>query len=44
VPAPTAFAGGTPLNALDFLPSAKGLRRSQLALHEWLGRAWYALH
>lgn len=43
VPAPTAFAGGTPLGALDFLPSAKGLRLSQLALHEWLGRAWYAL-
>ncbi|MBM3978013.1 MAG: YdcF family protein [Planctomycetes bacterium] len=43
VPAPTAFAGGTPLRALDFLPSAKGLRQSQLALHEWLGRAWYAL-
>jgi uncharacterized SAM-binding protein YcdF (DUF218 family) len=44
VPAPTAFAGGTPLRALDFLPSAKGLRQSQLALHEWLGRAWYATH
>lgn len=44
VPAPTAFAGGTPLRPLDFLPSAKGLRLSQLALHEWLGRAWYALH
>jgi uncharacterized SAM-binding protein YcdF (DUF218 family) len=42
-PAPTACAGGTPLSALDLLPSAKGLRRSQLALHEWLGRAWYAL-
>jgi uncharacterized SAM-binding protein YcdF (DUF218 family) len=43
VPAPTGFHERQPFFALDLLPSAKGLRQSQLALHEWLGRAWYAL-
>lgn len=28
---------------LDYLPQAEGLRRSRIALHEWLGRFWYRL-
>ncbi|HET7774802.1 MAG TPA: YdcF family protein, partial [Azospira sp.] len=28
---------------LDYLPQAEGLRRSRIALHEWLGRFWYWL-
>jgi uncharacterized SAM-binding protein YcdF (DUF218 family) len=42
-PAPTAFASWPPLEPRSFLPSARALRDSALALHEWIGRAWYAL-
>lgn len=27
----------------DFLPSAKGVQSTEIALHEWLGMAWYKL-
>lgn len=42
VPAPTAFQreAATPL---DYLPQAEGLRRSRIALREWLGRFTYWL-
>jgi len=45
IPAPTAFEGlGSPAPALfGYLPNAKGIERSSLALHEILGRVWYRL-
>jgi uncharacterized SAM-binding protein YcdF (DUF218 family) len=42
-PAPTGYHLRPRPDAGDFLPSAKALRLSSLALHEWLGRAWYLL-
>lgn len=27
----------------DFLPSARGMQSTELAIHEWLGMAWYRL-
>ena len=45
LPAPTAFAGG-PHDAphpLDWFPSAGTFAQSRDALHELLGRLWYAL-
>ena len=44
-PAPTAFVhrpGGT-TKASDFVPTAQALIGSRYAIHEYLGRAWYAL-
>ncbi|MCW2240932.1 YdcF family protein [Azospirillum canadense] len=44
VPAPTAFAHYGDTLSLDSLtPSPRGLAQSYYALHEWLGRLWYAL-
>ena len=43
VPAPTGFRAWPRLQPAAFLPSARGLQESAWALHEWLGRAWYAL-
>jgi len=43
VPAPTAFRIRPRLEAAAFWPSARALRESTWALHEWLGRLWYAL-
>jgi uncharacterized SAM-binding protein YcdF (DUF218 family) len=43
IPAPTAFVAWPPLKPSSFLPSAHALRESSWALHEWIGRAWYAL-
>ena len=43
VPAPTAFRARAPLAPMSFVPSARALRESQWAFHEWLSRAWYAL-
>jgi uncharacterized SAM-binding protein YcdF (DUF218 family) len=43
VAAPTMFFSRDRLDFLQFLPDGEGLRRSQYALHEWLGLAWYAL-
>jgi uncharacterized SAM-binding protein YcdF (DUF218 family) len=43
--APTGFRSGVRGDAgvLDWLPSAGALEKSQTALHEYLGRLWYAL-
>lgn len=43
VAAPTAFRTLDGVDLVDFLPSSRALHDSALALHEWLGRAWYAL-
>jgi len=43
LPAPTAYRGPPELRLRSFLPSAPGLSQTQLAWHEWVGRAWYAL-
>ena len=44
-PAPTVFIGMNEkgVQYLDFLPSAHGYAGTQLALHEMLGRVWYAI-
>jgi uncharacterized SAM-binding protein YcdF (DUF218 family) len=42
VPAPTAFHR-EPLTPLDFVPRPEGLERSRHAMHEWIGKVWYAL-
>jgi uncharacterized SAM-binding protein YcdF (DUF218 family) len=44
VPAPADFqvGGGTP-TVLEWLPDAGALRRTNEALREWMGRAWYGL-
>ena len=43
VPAPTMFHG-VPAEGLDgWIPSAKGLRRTTWALHEWIGRLAYGM-
>ena len=38
--APTVFFSRERLTLLSFLPSGEGLRRSEYALHEWLGLFW----
>jgi uncharacterized SAM-binding protein YcdF (DUF218 family) len=43
VPAPTVFFSRDRLSVLDFFPMGEGLRRSDYALHEWMGIAWYKL-
>ncbi len=44
VPAPTGFTvNGPGWRLIDMLPSSKGLRASTLALHEMIGRLWYAI-
>lgn len=44
-PAPTAFNsdGQSGLDFQDFLPSAKALRHSAYAFHEWVGMLWYSV-
>lgn len=42
-PAPTAFRAFDDLDVLDFVPYSRSLHDSSLAIHEWIGRAWYAL-
>ena len=42
-PAPCGFRARPELEPRSFVPSAKSLRETYWALHEWLGRAWYAL-
>lgn len=44
VPAPTAFRAWPAFRLASFLPSARSLRESSWALHEWLGRVWYAVN
>ncbi|WP_211460686.1 YdcF family protein [Collimonas silvisoli] len=41
--APTMFFSRDRLTLLSFLPSGEGLRRSEYALHEWLGVLWYRM-
>ncbi len=43
LPAGMGYAGMEPLTPLDFLPSAEGLKNSQLAFHEAIGIIWYRL-
>ncbi len=43
VPAPTGFRSLPAEPALAFVPHWYGLRDTSLALHEWVGRAWYAI-
>jgi uncharacterized SAM-binding protein YcdF (DUF218 family) len=43
VPAPTAFRGPAFSDAKDLLPQWPALRDTCHALHEWLGRAFYAV-
>jgi uncharacterized SAM-binding protein YcdF (DUF218 family) len=43
VPAPTGMRHAPPLEVGAFVPSARALRESALAVHEWLGALWYAL-
>jgi len=42
-PAPTAFYGKEKTTIHDFIPSAKALRYSYFAIHEYLGLMWYAM-
>ena len=43
IPAPTVFFSSERLTLNDWLPGGEGLRRSNYALHEWIGLLWYAL-
>ncbi len=43
IPAPTVFFSDERLTLNDWLPGGEGLRRSNYALHEWIGALWYAL-
>ena len=43
LPAPTLVPAERRFDALDWLPDAAALARSMLALHEYLGGAWYRL-
>jgi uncharacterized SAM-binding protein YcdF (DUF218 family) len=44
IPAPTGFTSGHPGPALlDWLPSAGAMALTTRALHEWVGRFWYAV-
>jgi uncharacterized SAM-binding protein YcdF (DUF218 family) len=43
VPAPTGFRGAPFENLLSLLPHWQALRDTGHALHEWLGRGYYAL-
>jgi uncharacterized SAM-binding protein YcdF (DUF218 family) len=43
IPAPTGFRSWPHLDLAGLLPSARSLRESSWAIHEWIGRLWYAL-
>jgi len=43
LPAPTKIRAAPSLSFFDFLPSAGALSSTARSLHEWLGRAWYAI-
>lgn len=43
VPAGTGYYLGGELSPLDFLPQAKSLEHSFLAMHEWIGLLWYRI-
>lgn len=44
VVAPTIFYSHERLIPRSFLPSGKGMYRSDYALHEWLGILWFKMH
>ncbi len=43
VPAATAFRSMKPPTPGDWIPTAKDLRNSHYALHEWIGLVWYRI-
>lgn len=43
LPAPTKIRAVSSFSFFDFLPSAGALSSTARSLHEWLGRAWYAI-
>ncbi len=43
IPAATVFFSKETATAYDFLPSGEGMRRSNYALHEWIGLLWYRI-
>jgi uncharacterized SAM-binding protein YcdF (DUF218 family) len=43
LPAPTLVPAARHYDALDWLPDAFALNQSVIALHEYLGRAWYRM-
>jgi uncharacterized SAM-binding protein YcdF (DUF218 family) len=43
IPAPTLFFSSSDFGLLSFIPSVEGLRRSNYAMHEWLGLLQYQL-
>ena len=43
VAAPTGFRAPQDLTVASFLPSAKAVRETSWACHEWIGRVWYAV-
>lgn len=44
LPAPTVYVTARKMTLLDFLPSARGLMHSHIALREWSGMLWYKLN
>lgn len=42
-PAGTGYSAWPPVKPGSFLPSARALRESSWAVHEWIGRLWYVL-
>ena len=43
VAAPTGFRAPPPDAVVSYIPHWHGLRDGCLALHEWMGRVWYAI-
>ncbi|TCT09055.1 YdcF family protein [Paralcaligenes ureilyticus] len=43
IPAPTVFQNVPRNSVLKFIPQARALNKSNIALHEWIGIAWYKL-
>ena len=43
IPAPTMFHGAPPTGLDAWMPTARALRRTSWAAHEWLGRLAYSL-
>jgi len=41
VAAPTMFFARNELRLSDLLPGVEGMRRTNYAIYEWLGIAWY---
>jgi uncharacterized SAM-binding protein YcdF (DUF218 family) len=43
IPAGTAYSLSTEISPLSFLPNARALDNSALAMHEWIGLLWYRI-